>query len=250
MVYFSGSRPFLSGTTDFVLLVLSYVSYSYYTVLYHDFGTPWSPDCSGTICRNIQTKFREPQKKSMRAQNIRAHVLCMKKAFSCWVGHDFALCTRFQHGFSMDFEAEWCTGDRRCDIRISPTFWNHAESMRVQKKIGLLKSPTRKLKNPAMTLRSREFRSEVDQKSRDESWPRDFRREVDRKSRDESFTRDFRREVVQKSRNDSETTIFFQWSCSKIPRWIMTAGFSESSRSKIPPWIMTAGFSEWSCSKI
>ncbi len=64
----------------------SYVSYSYYTVLYHHFGTPWSPDCSGpcTICRNIRTKFREPQEKSMRAQYIRAHVLCMKRAFSCW----------------------------------------------------------------------------------------------------------------------------------------------------------------------
>ena len=64
----------------------SYVSYYYYYTKKNHFGTPWSPDCSGTctICRNIRTKFREPQEKSMRAQYIRAHVLCMKWAFSCW----------------------------------------------------------------------------------------------------------------------------------------------------------------------
>ncbi len=98
MPCYYGLRP-TRTVVRFVLLLHSIVSWFWHAVVTR---LLWY-----NICRNIRTKFGELQEKSMRAQNIRAHVLRMKRAFSCWVGHVFALCTRFQHGFSMDFEAEY-----------------------------------------------------------------------------------------------------------------------------------------------
>jgi len=123
-----GLRP-TRTVVRFVLLLHSIVSWFWHAVVTR---LLWY-----NICRNIRTKFGELQEKSMRAQNIRAHVLCMKRAFSCWVGRVFALCTRFQHGFSMDFEAEY----RRQKVRhkdfadfLKPC-WKYARA----EKIGLLK---------------------------------------------------------------------------------------------------------------
>ena len=133
MVYFSGSRPFLSGTT-----------------YCPTFRTPTTQYCIMILARRgHQTALVQYVETYKRNSGSRKRNPCVRKIFelmfSAWKRHfhvELAMILPSAHGFSMG--SAWIlklsTGDRRCDIRISPTFWNHAESMRVQKK-RFLKSP-------------------------------------------------------------------------------------------------------------